>query len=58
MTYYRKNGKVYTMNKISSIIITKKINGISRIKINKPNTYNALSSDVLKSLIQILYLTA
>ena len=52
MTYYKKNGKVYTMNKTSNIIITKKTNGISRIKINKPNTYNALSSDVLKSLIQ------
>ena len=50
MTYYKKNGKVYTMNKTSNIIITKKTNGISRIKINKPNTYNALSQKNIEAV--------
>ena len=52
MTYYKKNGKVYSMEKTSDIIVTQLENGISRIKINNPNTYNALSSEVLKSLIK------
>ena len=52
MTYYEKNGKVYFMKESSNIIITQSSIGVSRIKINKPNTYNALSSEVLKSLIK------
>ena len=51
MTYYKKNAKVQIMKNDKNIIIEQFINGISRIKINKPNNYNALSSDVLSSLI-------
>ena len=40
------------MKNDQNIIIEQALNGISRIKINKPNNYNALSSDVLKSLIK------
>ena len=36
----------------SNIIIQPSNNGISRIKLNEPSTYNALSLDTLKSLIE------
>ena len=38
----------------SNIIVQQSNNGISRIKLNEPSTYNALSSNTLKSLIQVL----
>ena len=41
------------MKKDSNIIVVPPINGISRIKLNEPSTYNALSSKTLKSLINI-----
>ena len=41
------------MKKASNIVVTPQINGISRIKLNEPSTYNALSSKTLKSLIDI-----
>ena len=41
------------MKKASNIVVTPQINGISRIKLNEPSTYNALSSKTLKSLINI-----
>ena len=41
------------MKKALNIIVTSSTNGISRIKLNEPSTYNALSSDTLKSLIHI-----
>ena len=37
----------------SNIIIQSSNNGISRIKLNEPSTYNALSSKTLESLINI-----
>ena len=37
----------------SNIVVESPINGISRIKLNEPSTYNALSSKTLKSLINI-----
>ena len=36
-----------------NIIVTSSLNGISRIKLNQPETYNALSSTTIKSLINI-----
>ena len=39
------------MKKPSNIIILPETGGISRIKLNEPNTYNALSYAMLKSLI-------
>ena len=39
------------MQELSNIIIKTSNNGISRIKINEPSTYNALSLNTLKSLI-------
>jgi enoyl-CoA hydratase/carnithine racemase len=39
------------MDQYSNIIFQPSNNGISRIKLNEPNTYNALSLDTLKSLI-------
>ena len=41
------------MKKASNIVVTSPIDGISRIKLNEPSTYNALSSKTLKSLINI-----
>jgi len=41
------------MKKASNIIVASSIDGISRIKLNEPSTYNALSSKTLKSLINI-----
>lgn len=40
------------MNQQSNIIVQSSNNGISRIKLNEPSTYNALSSNTLKSLIE------
>lgn len=39
------------MKKEPNVIIKLSNNGISKIKLNKPNTYNALSSSMLKSLL-------
>ena len=41
------------MNKELNIILNPVKNGISRIKLNEPSTYNALSLDTIKSLIEI-----
>ena len=41
------------MKNASNIIVTPTGNGISRIKLNEPSTYNALSSKMLESLINI-----
>jgi len=41
------------MTNASNIVVESPINGISRIKLNEPGTYNALSSKTLKSLINI-----
>ena len=41
------------MTNASNIIVELPVNGISRIKLNEPGTYNALSSKTLKSLINI-----
>jgi len=41
------------MKKVSNIIIEQKNNGITRIKLNDTNTYNALSVNMLESLIKI-----
>ena len=41
------------MKKASNIVVAPPIDGISRIKLNEPSTYNALSSKTLKSLINI-----
>jgi len=40
------------MKKHSNIIVQSSNNGISRIKLNEPSTYNALSLNTLKSLIE------
>jgi len=40
------------MEKTSNIVVTLSKNGISRIKINEPSTYNALSTKNLRSLIK------
>ena len=40
------------MKKSSNIIVQSSNNGISRIKLNEPDTYNALSLNTLKSLIK------
>jgi enoyl-CoA hydratase/carnithine racemase len=39
------------MKSISNIVLVKSINGIGRIKLNQPNSYNALSIRMLKLLI-------
>ena len=41
------------MTNMSNIIVESPANGISRIKLNEPSTYNALSLKTLKSLINI-----
>ncbi len=41
------------MKKYSNIAVSSATNGISRIKLNEPKTYNALSSKTLQSLIDI-----
>ena len=41
------------MKKASNIVVVPSIDGISRIKLNEPSTYNALSSKTLKALINI-----
>ena len=41
------------MKKALNIVVTPPINGIARIKLNEPSTYNALSSKTLKSLINV-----
>ena len=41
------------MKESSNIIVQSSNNGISRIKLNEPSTYNALSLNTLKSLIKI-----
>ena len=41
------------MKKDLNIIVTSSVNGISRIKLNNPKTYNVLSSKTLESLIYI-----
>ena len=40
------------MKNLSNILVKESNNGISRIKLNDPNTYNALSLDTLQSLIE------
>ena len=40
------------MKESSNIIVKSSNNGISRIKLNEPSTYNALSLNTLKSLIK------
>lgn len=40
------------MKKVPNIIVKQSVTGVSRIQLNNPNTYNALSSEVLKSLIK------
>ena len=39
------------MKEALNIVVTPSVDGISRIKLNEPSTYNALSSKMLKSLI-------
>ena len=41
------------MTNASNIVVEPSVDGISRIKLNEPGTYNALSSKILKSLINI-----
>ena len=41
------------MTNVSNIVVEPSIEGISRIKLNEPSTYNALSSKTLESLINI-----
>ncbi len=40
------------MKKFSNLIIQQSNNGIARIKLNEPNTYNALSTKMLNALIE------
>ena len=53
MTYSKKNVKIYYMKKNLNVVTVPPNNGISRIKLNDPGTYNSLSSKTLKSLISI-----
>ena len=41
------------MTNSSTVLVKSSHNGIARIKLNDPNTYNALSSETLKTLINI-----
>ena len=41
------------MTNVSKIVVVSPFDGISRIKLNEPSSYNALSSKTLKSLINI-----
>ena len=41
------------MKNVSNIVVEPPVNGISRIKLNEPSTYNALSLKTLESLIKI-----
>ena len=41
------------MKNASNIVVESPIDGISRIRLNEPSTYNALSSKTLESLINI-----
>ena len=41
------------MTNVSNIVVESAVNGISRIKLNEPSTYNALSLKTLESLIKI-----
>ena len=41
------------MKNVSNIVVESPIDGISRIKLSEPSTYNALSSKTLESLINI-----
>ena len=41
------------MTNASNIVVESPVNGISRIKLNEPSSYNALSLKTLKSLINI-----
>ena len=45
--------KFFFMNKVTNIVVEQAVNGISRIKLNDPKSYNALSSKTLKLLIDI-----
>jgi len=45
--------KFFFMNKVTNIIVEQPVDGISRIKLNDPKSYNALSSKTLKLLIDI-----
>ena len=53
MTYWKKDDKVWYMKENSNVILTFLDGGISRIKLNDPNNYNALSSKNINSLINI-----
>ena len=50
-----KKCKINPMKKNNNIIMKLGDNGISRIKLNESNNYNALSSETLKSLINIFH---
>jgi len=54
MTYLKKNDKIWYMKENTNIILTFLPDGISRITLNDPSNYNALSSKNIKSLIDIL----
>ena len=49
----KKMPKFFFMNKVTNIVVEQAVNGISRIKLNDPKSYNALSSKTLKLLIDI-----
>ena len=53
MTYFKKNGKDSYMKENPNIDVTFLTEGISRIKLNEPSNYNALSFKNIKSLIDI-----
>ena len=53
MTYLKKNDKIWYMKENTNIILTFLPDGISRITLNDPSNYNALSSKNIKSLIDI-----